>query len=243
MKWNSTGWTLWFLWNTVAHARTWEEQLDQAGSSTAVTDGRLSFKTDCHLLLWLHFSATSLNMRLLKHTHALERLRSQANIYSYWPTEKDTEHNTHTHTHSAHLCALLSPSPAVFANDALVFLSLNTLQNVTSKNCLLSSLFLFFKALIYSKTWASQVDRNKLNINSSSAYRKLNVFLKKTNGNAHIAQLSCTLVCLDPTALFWDSIRGFKPEYRTIRLRIADVKTVSFSFNSCFFLSSYPHVC
>lgn len=170
-------------------------------------------------------------------------LNDCAHRRTYTHTDRLKKTLNTTHTHSAHLCALLSPSPAVFANDALVFLSLNTLQNVTSKNCLLSSLFLFFKALIYSKTWASQVDRNKLNINSSSAYRKLNVFLKKTNGNAHIAQLSCTLVCLDPTALFWDSIRGFKPEYRTIRLRIADVKTVSFSFNSCFFLSSYPHVC
>lgn len=59
--------------------------------------------------------------------------------------------------------------------------------------------------------------------------------LKKQQHNAHIAQLSCTLVCLEPTALFWDNIRGFKLEYRTTCLRIADVKTVSFSFSGCFF--------
>lgn len=65
----------------------------------------------------------------------------------------------------------------------------------------------------------------------------------KEKHNAHIAQLSCTLVCLEPSALFWDNIRGFKPEYGTTCLRIADVKTVSFSFSGCFFflLSSYPH--
>lgn len=32
------------------------------------------------------------------------------------------------HTHNAHLCVLLAPSPAVFANDALVVLSVNALQ-------------------------------------------------------------------------------------------------------------------
>lgn len=34
---------------------------------------------------------------------------------------------------------------------------------------------------------------------------------KKTkNDDAHTAQLSRTLVCLEPTALFWDNIRGLK---------------------------------
>lgn len=37
---------------------------------------------------------------------------------------------------------------------------------------------------------------------------------EKRNINAHISQLSCTLVCLEPTALFWDNIRGFNQNTR-----------------------------
>lgn len=77
----------------------------------------------------------------LAHTHMhLKQLHSQTSINSYWLTEEDKTLNTaptlnthrdrHKHTHNAPWCALLSPSPAVFANDALVFLSLNALQNV-----------------------------------------------------------------------------------------------------------------
>lgn len=65
---------------------------------------------------------------------------------------------------------------------------------------------------------------------------------KKNYTNAHIAQLSCTLVCLEPTALFWDNIRGFKPEYVALRRRIADFKTVSFSFRGVFPSPHIPHV-
>lgn len=62
----------------------------------------------------------------------------------------------------------------------------------------------------------------------------MSFFLKTTTTTKHIAriaQLSCTLVCLEPTALFWDNIRGFKPEYRATCLHIADLKTASFSFS------------
>ena len=134
MKWKSTDWilTLFFFdrflsrsqfgvasvtlcgsyLNVVARVRTWGEQADRRSAfffCVFMTDGWLSFTTDYHLLLWLHFSATSLNMRLLRHTHThthvhFHKWRSQANIHSYGLTEKDrhwTQH-THTHTHTAH---------------------------------------------------------------------------------------------------------------------------------------------
>lgn len=94
MKWKSTDWILTLFFdrflsrsqfgvasvtlcgsylNVVARAWTWGEQADRRSAFFffffPVTDGWLSFTTDCHLLLWLHFSATSLNMRLLRHTH------------------------------------------------------------------------------------------------------------------------------------------------------------------------------
>lgn len=159
-------------------------------------------------------------------THALKQLHSQVNIVIDW--KRQTEHRTLTQTNThTHLCALLFPSPAVLANDALVFLSLNALQNewhlkMICHHCLFCFCFFpfFFKTSnLYSKTWASQVIRNKVIFNSSSTFRKFHVFLKNKNINAHIAQLSCTLVCLKPTALFWDNIRGFKPEYRTFCIR------------------------
>lgn len=136
----------------------------------------------------------------LAHTHINNCTHRQTHTYihtltlilTYWKRQTLITAHTHTlrwtHTHNAHLCACLSPSPAVFANDALVFLSLNALQNVwrqkkrKKKFVVIILLFLFFKKTnsnLYSKTWASQVDRHTWNINWSSAYRRFHVFTKK----------------------------------------------------------------
>lgn len=62
---------------------------------------------------------------------------------------------------------------------------------------------------------------------------------KKTkNDDAHTAQLSRTLVCLEPTALFWDNIRGLKIQTTGRVVSVwQTLKTVSFSFSGSFFRS------
>lgn len=161
----------------------------------------------------------------LAHTHT--HLNNCTHRWTYLSTEKktdwtqDTHSDKHTQTHT-HLCALLFPSPAVLANDALVFfVSKCSAKRMTSKNGLSSSFFFFFfKHLIsIARPGLARWLEIKVIFNSSSTFRKFHVFLKNKNINAHIAQLSCTLVCLKPTALFWDNIRGFKPEYRTFCIR------------------------
>lgn len=79
----------------------------------------------------LCFSATSLNTRLLKHTHALQQQHSQPDTLTLTDT-----HDTHTRTRVLRVKLSLSlPHQQFFANDALVFLSLKALQNVlASKN-------------------------------------------------------------------------------------------------------------
>lgn len=129
--------------------------MDRVSFSTVGTDGRLS--------LWLRFSATSLNMRLLIHIHALNCTGRWRHTHIH--TLTDTQIQTHTMAHWSRVH--FYPSPAVFANDALVFLSLNALQHVTSLQIpvviiLISSLkrkkkTKKFKSLQCSKTWTSQV--------------------------------------------------------------------------------------
>lgn len=109
------------------------------------------FKTDCHLLLWLCFSATSLNMRLLAHTHTQRHFRSCSWTPPYWL--KQTA-NTHTHSDKHTRVHFSFPHQQFFANDALVFMSRkNTLQNVWSliiiNHCMYFFFFSFFgKSLI-----------------------------------------------------------------------------------------------
>lgn len=60
----------------------------------------------------------------------------------------------------------------------------------------------FFKTVFGFSMVSSQVVRK------NTLFRVHIMFcVFKTRKNAHIAQLSCTLVCLKPTALFWDNIR------------------------------------
>ena len=171
--------------NVVAGVWTWGEQADRRSAFFfSVTDGWLSFTMDCHLLLWLHFSATSLNMRLLRHTHALlQTALTDEHTLIQTDGKRQTLNttHTHTHTHTAHPSVhFFLPHQQFLPMMHLCFLSLNALQNVWRlENDLLSS-SLFFSSLnkknkqkktnsnLDSKTWASQADRNKLNINSSS---------------------------------------------------------------------------
>lgn len=106
----------------------------------------------------------------------------------------------------AHLCPLLLPHQQFFANEALVFLSLDALQDIWHLKK--SNQLYFFKPAVSIVTpgLARCLEANSFFF--IHPFRKFHV-LKKRNINAHIAQLSCTLVCLEPIALFWDNIRGF----------------------------------
>ena len=88
--------------NVVAGVWTWGEQADRRSAFFfSVTDGWLSFTMDCHLLLWLHFSATSLNMRLLRHTHALlQTALTDEHTLIQTDGKRQTLNTTHTHTHT-----------------------------------------------------------------------------------------------------------------------------------------------
>lgn len=95
-KWISVFQPFWFKVFELKLVWPWEEQL--------LTKSVFFLLADCYLLLWLCFSATSLNMRLLAHTH------THTPALQYWL--KQTV-NTHTFRQT-HTCALLVPSPAVF---------------------------------------------------------------------------------------------------------------------------------
>lgn len=121
----------------------------------------------------------------LAHTHKLKQLHSQANTHahihththhthSYWLTEKDrhwsqhthTQMDTHTHIHHTRrtlVCTSFSLTSSFCQWCTCVFVSKCSAKRVTSKNDLLSSSCFSFKkkktSNLYSKTWASQVDR------------------------------------------------------------------------------------
>jgi len=128
----------------------------KVGFSTVATDGWLSFKTDCHLLLWLHFSATSLNMRLLIHTNLNNCTHRRTHTHTHTHTHILTDWKrqtlitthtlrwTHTHTHIHHtrrtlVCTSFSLTSSFCQWCTCVFVSKCSAKRVTSKNDLLSS--------------------------------------------------------------------------------------------------------
>lgn len=119
----------------------------------------------------------------------------------------------------------------------------------------MSSSFVFFFLFKFQPIvrLASQLEINWILFNPVNTESFL--FLKKKkkkDHNAHIAQLNCTLVCLEPTALFWDNIRGFKAEHRTsclANVRQFNLVTTAvffgffFSFHMHAFVSFLLHQC
>lgn len=73
-------------------------------------------------------------------------------------------------------------------------------------------LFLFFlkNSNLYSKSWGSQVVRNKLNINWSSTYRKFHVFLRENKHKCTYCSAQLYLGVPRTHSLILGQYQGFK---------------------------------